>query len=63
MGPFHPGLDARTRALSPSVSPGLVRLMLGLLLVAVLLVWQLAAAAPAQAKAGDLDPTFGIGGG
>jgi hypothetical protein len=28
----------------------------------VLLAWQLAAAAPAHANGGDLDPTFGIGG-
>jgi uncharacterized delta-60 repeat protein len=62
MGPFHPGLDARPRALAPVLAPGLVRVVLGLLLVAVLLAWQLAAAAPAHAKAGDLDPTFGTGG-
>jgi uncharacterized delta-60 repeat protein len=62
MGPFHPGLDARTRALSPVLSPGLVRLVVLLPSVAVLLAWQLAVAAPAQAKAGDLDPSFGIGG-
>ena len=62
MGPFHPCLEARTRALSPVLSPGLVRVVLGLLLVAVLLAWQLATAAPAQAKTGDLDPSFGTGG-
>jgi uncharacterized delta-60 repeat protein len=62
MGPIHPGLEARTRALSPVLAPGLVRVVLGLLLVAVLLAWQLAMAAPAQAKAGDLDPSFGTGG-
>jgi uncharacterized delta-60 repeat protein len=62
MRPVHPALDARTRALAPALSTGLVRLVLGLLLVAVLLTWQLAAAAPARAKAGDLDPSFGTGG-
>ena len=60
MGPIYPGLVARTRALSPVLAPGLVRLVVLLLSVAVLLAWQLAA--PAQAKAGDLDPSFGTGG-
>ena len=62
MRPFHPPLDARTRALAPVLSPGLARLLLRLLVVAVLLAWQLAVAAPAHAKAGDLDRSFGTGG-
>jgi len=36
--------------------------VLGLLAVAGLLAWQLAVAVPAQARAGDLDPSFGTGG-
>jgi uncharacterized delta-60 repeat protein len=58
----HPPLDARTRAVALTLSPGLVRLVVLLLSVGVLLAWQLAAAAPAYAKAGDLDRTFGVGG-
>jgi uncharacterized delta-60 repeat protein len=40
----------------------MLRTLLRLLPVAVLMAWQLAVAAPAQAKAGDLDRSFGTGG-
>jgi uncharacterized delta-60 repeat protein len=57
----HPRLDLRTYALPP-LPLGLARLAALILSVATLLAWQLAMAAPAHAKAGDLDPTFGTGG-
>jgi uncharacterized delta-60 repeat protein len=61
MGPFHPRPDRSTRA---GVHPvhRMLRTLLRLLPVAVLVAWQVAVAAPAHAKAGDLDRSFGTGG-
>jgi hypothetical protein len=61
MGPFHPRPDRSTRA---GVRPvhRMLRTLLRLLPVAVLVAWQVAVAAPAHAKAGDLDRSFGTGG-
>jgi len=46
----------------PARSPRMLRAVARLLPVVVLLAWQLAMAAPAHAKAGDLDRSFGTGG-
>jgi uncharacterized delta-60 repeat protein len=55
----HSGPGATTR---PAQSPRMLRAVARLLPVVVLLAWQLALAAPAHAKAGDLDRSFGTGG-
>src|SRR6266540_697856 len=62
MGPFHPRPGRPTRAPRPHPSPRTLRAVARLLPIGTLLAWQLAMAGPAQAKAGDLDPSFGIGG-
>jgi uncharacterized delta-60 repeat protein len=59
---FHPRPGRPTRAHRPHPSPRMLRAVLRLLPVATMLVWQLAVAVPAQARAGDLDPSFGSGG-
>jgi uncharacterized delta-60 repeat protein len=59
MRPLH----ARPRNASrPRHSSWMRRSLLLPLSVAVLLAWQLVLVAPAQAAAGDLDPSFGVGG-
>jgi uncharacterized delta-60 repeat protein len=62
MRPFLVPVGRPTRATRSASSPRLVHGLVRLLLAAGLLAWQLAVAAPAQAKAGDLDPSFGTGG-
>ncbi len=62
MGPFYPRPGRPTRAPRPHPSPRTLRAVARLLPIGTLLAWQLAMAGPAQAKAGDLDPSFGIGG-
>jgi uncharacterized delta-60 repeat protein len=62
MGPFYPRRHRPTRAPRPHPSPRTLRAVARLLPIGTLLAWQLAMAGPAQAKAGDLDPSFGIGG-
>jgi uncharacterized delta-60 repeat protein len=59
---FHPGPGRPTRAPRPHPFPRMLRAVLRLLPVATMLVWQLAVAVPAQARAGDLDPSFGTNG-
>ena len=56
---FHSGPGETTRR---ARSPRTLRAVARFLPVVVLLVWQLAMAAPAHAKAGDLDRSFGSGG-
>ena len=56
---FHSGPGETTRR---ARSPRTLRAVARLLPVVVLLAWQLAMAAPAHAKAGDLDRSFGTGG-
>lgn len=59
MRPLH----ARPRNASrPGHASPMRRSLLLPLSLAVLLAWQLALVAPAQAAAGDLDPSFGVGG-
>lgn len=58
----HPSLEPRTPSARPAMSPGMLRTLAMLLLVTGLLAWQLAVAVPANAKPGDLDPSFGTGG-
>jgi uncharacterized delta-60 repeat protein len=59
MHPFHPRPRNASRPGQPSRRR---RSLLRPLWVVVLLAWQLALVAPAQAAAGDLDPSFGVGG-
>jgi uncharacterized delta-60 repeat protein len=56
---FHSGPGETTRR---ARSPRTLRAVARLLPVVVVLAWQLALAAPAHAKAGDLDRSFGTGG-
>jgi uncharacterized delta-60 repeat protein len=64
MRPFH--IHARPGGLRRPTQPGRSQRPLGAVLrllgVTGLLAWQLAVAVPAQARAGDLDPGFGVGG-
>jgi uncharacterized delta-60 repeat protein len=55
-------IESTTETAQPGRSPRVLRAVLRLLPAAVLLASQVAVAAPAQAKAGDLDGTFGTGG-
>jgi uncharacterized delta-60 repeat protein len=55
-------IETTTETAQPGRSPRVLRAVLRLLPAAVLLASQVAVAAPAQAKAGDLDGTFGTGG-
>jgi uncharacterized delta-60 repeat protein len=57
---FHSAPRGPTRPARPS--PWTPRTVLRLLSVAVVLAWQLAVAAPAQARPGDLDRSFGMDG-
>jgi uncharacterized delta-60 repeat protein len=64
MRPFHihgrPGGPRRHTQTGRSARP--LGAALRLLPIGTLLAWQLTAAVPAQARAGDLDPSFGTGG-
>jgi uncharacterized delta-60 repeat protein len=55
-------IETTTETAQPGRSPRVLRAVLRLLPAAVLLASQVAVAAPAQAKAGDLDTSFGTGG-
>jgi uncharacterized delta-60 repeat protein len=62
MRPVHPHLDAPRRAPWPGPTRRALGTGLRWLAAAGLLAWQLVAAGPAQARAGDLDVSFGVGG-
>jgi uncharacterized delta-60 repeat protein len=63
MRPFHFRSALNRPAYPARPSPWTPRTVLRLLSVAVVLAWQLAVAAPAQARPGDLDRSFGMGDG
>jgi uncharacterized delta-60 repeat protein len=58
----HAGPSGPPRSAGPGRSPWPLAAVLRLLAVTGLLAWQLAVAVPAQARAGDLDSSFGTGG-
>ena len=62
MRPVHPHLDTPRRIPRPSPTRRAPAIGLSVLAAAGLLAWQLLAAGPAQARAGDLDASFGAGG-
>jgi uncharacterized delta-60 repeat protein len=62
MRPFHVHAALSGSACPAPPSPGMLRAVFRLLSIAVVLAWQLAVAAPAQARPGDLDRSFGMDG-
>jgi uncharacterized delta-60 repeat protein len=62
MQPFPPHPSGPMLSTRPNPTRKVLRVVLRLLLAAGFLVWQFGVAGPAQAKAGDLDPSFGRAG-